>query len=169
MNLSLRNPKFTALLVGLCLAPVVRLAAQGKSSLKNLDIETAEAKVAAEALSAENLDLKKKVAATEAALTALQKNFGSISTEAEVFRRKAIELSVRLEALGTGKLDDRLLKLLNELKTGGEEKAKMRDALIGLYEGILQYEKKSVSSDPTARLELEAAMRESAESCAAPK
>ena len=162
MKLSIPRQRLTALIVGLCLAPGVKLAAQGNGSLKHLNFEKAESKLAADMLVASNMELTRKLETAEAALISLQKNFGSISSEAEVFRRKASELRVRLEALGTGKLDDRLLKLLGELKTLGDEKARMRDALICLYEGIRQYEKKSVSSDPVSRLELEVAMRESA-------
>ncbi len=162
MRLSIPSLRLTAVIVGLCLAPVSKLAAQREGSLKNLNFEKTESKLASELLVASNLELTKKLETAEAALIALQKNFGSISSEAEVFRRKATELSVRLEALGTGKLDDRLLKLLGQLKILGDEKAKMRDALIGLYEGVRQHEQKSVGSDPVSRLELEVALRESA-------
>lgn len=149
-------------LVGLCLASVERLAAQGAGSLKNLDLDKAEKTLAVDALITENQALKEKLTTVQAALSALQKNFGMVSSEAEVFRRKAAELNARLEALGTGKLDDRLLKLLNELKAAGEEKARIRDALIQLNEAVLSYEKKTASTNPSARLELEAAMRDSA-------
>ena len=162
MILSIGNIKMFALVVGLCLAPFVRLAAQGFGSLKNLDLDKTEAKPAIEALLADNRFLKEKLATNEAAILTLQKNFGLISSEAEVFRRKAAELNFRLEALGTGKLDDRLVKLLNELKVCGDERARMRDALIGLNEAVLRFEKKAIGSDPDTRLDLEAAMRESA-------
>ena len=162
MKLSILNWKLSIILIGLCLASVVRLEAQVGSSLKNLDLDQAETKLAIESLTAENKALREKLAASEAAMTALQKNFGSVSSEAEVFRRKAAELNVRLEALGTGKLDDRLVKLLSELKTGEDERAKLRDTLIGLSEAVLRYEKKTVSNDPAARLDLEAAMRDAA-------
>ena len=162
MKLSIINWKLSTIVVGLCLAPVVRLAAQGAGSLKNLDLDQAETKLAIETLTAGNEALRENLAASEAAMTALQKNFGSVSSEAEVFRRKAAELNVRLEALGTGKLDDRLVKLLSELKTGEDERTKLRDTLMGLSEAVLRYEKKTVSSDPAARLDLEAAMRDAA-------
>lgn len=150
------------MLVGLCLAPVERLAAQGSGSLKNLDLDKAEKALAVDSLIAENEALKERLSATQTAMSALQKNFGTVSSETEVFRRKAAELNARLEALGTGKLDDRLLKLLNDLKAVEDEKAKVRDALIQLNEAVLSYEKKTASTDPSARLELEAAMRDSA-------
>lgn len=150
------------MLVGLCLASVERLAAQGSGSLKNLDLDEAENGRAVDALIAENEALKEKLSTAQAAISALQKNFGTVSSEAEVFRRKAAELNARLEALGTGRLDDRLLKLLNELKAAGDDRAKIRDALIQLNEAVLRYQKKTASTDPLARLELEAAMRDSA-------
>ena len=160
MKLSTIHCKLLVILIGLCLAPVVRLAAQGAGSLKNLDLDQAETNLAIETLTVENKTLQEKLAASEVAMSALQKNFGSVSSEAEVFRRKAAELNVRLEALGTGKLDDRLVKLLSELKTGEDERAKLRDTLIGLTEAVLRYEKKTASNDPAARLDLEAAMRD---------
>jgi predicted nucleic acid-binding Zn-ribbon protein len=128
--------------------------------LKNLDIERAESRVALETALVENQVLKDKLTATEAAVTSLQKNLAAVSGEAEVFRRKANELNIRLEALGAGKLDDRLVKLLNDLKVGEEERARLRDALIGLTESVSRYEKVALSSDAAARLELEAAMRD---------
>ena len=162
MKLSTLNSRLSTLLIGLCLAPVVRLAAQGAGSLKNLDLDRAEARVAIESLSTENKALRDKLAAADSAMTALQKNFGAVSSEAEVFRRKAAELNVRLEALGTGKLDDRLVKLLAELKVGEGERTKLKDALIGLSEAVGRYEKLTVSNDPSARLDLESAMRDCA-------
>ena len=150
------------MIIGLCLAAVERLPAQGVSSLKNLDLDRAETRAALEALIAENKSLKDQLSTNETAMTTLQRNFGTVSSEAEVFRRKAAELNARLEAIGTGKIDDRLFKLLNELKLQGSERSKLQDALIGLSEAVRQYQKKSVSDDPSARLELEAAMRETA-------
>ena len=162
MKLSTLNSQLSTFLIGLCLAPVVRLAAQEAGSLKNLDLDRAEARMAIGSLSAENKALRDKLAAADSAMTELQKNFGLVSSEAEVFRRKAAELNVRLEAMGTGKLDDRLIKLLAELKVGEGERTKLRDALIGLSEAVLRYEKLTVSNDSAARLDLEAAMRDCA-------
>ena len=150
------------MLIGLCLASVERPAAQGSGSLKNLDLNNAEETRAVDALIAENEALKEKLSTAQAAINVLQRNIGTISSEAEVFRRKAAELNARLEALGTGRLDDRLVKLLNELKAAGDERSKVRDALIQLNEAVLIYEKKTANSDPLARLDLEAAMRDSA-------
>ena len=147
-------------LVGLCLALVGRLAAQEEGSLKNLDLNKSGAKAAIDALSAENLDLSKRLAEAERALRVLQEGFGSVSSETEVFRRKAVELSARLESLGTGPLDARLLKLLNELKLASDERIKFRDSLIQLNEAVLQYQKDATNVNSAARLELEVAMRD---------
>ena len=149
-------------LVGLCLALVGRLAAQEEGSLKNLDLNKNGAKAAIDALSAENLDLKMRLAETERALRVLQEGYGSVSSETEVFRRKAVELSVRLESLGTGPLDARLVKLLKELKLASDERRKFRDTLIQLNEAVLHYQKDSTHENSAARLELEVAMRDTA-------
>ncbi len=144
----------------LCLAPVERLTAQVAGSLKNLDLEKAKSNLAVDSLAAENKQLRNKLAISENSLSALQRNFGIVSSEAEVFRRKAAELNARLEAIGTGKLDDRLLKLLSELKTQGDSRAKMQDALIGLTEAVRWFERKSATEDPGTRAAVETAMRD---------
>jgi hypothetical protein len=152
--------KISVAIISLCLASVERLTAQGKSSLKNLDLGKTESRYADKDSASEISELKKKLAAAEEAMSALQKNFGTVSSEAEVFRRKAFELNARLEAIGTGTVDDRLLKLLNELKLSTNENASVRDALIGLNEAVLRYQRNSVSNDPSAKLDLEVAIRE---------
>jgi hypothetical protein len=159
MKLPIKPWQISVLVSGLCLASVIKPAAQAESSLKNLDIEAAEAKVAFDSVVTEANSLREKVAVLEGTVAALQKNLAMTSTEAEVFRRKASELNVRLEALGTGKVDDRLIKLLNELKLADAERKALRDALLALAEAVLRYQKVAATDDATARLDLEAGMR----------
>lgn len=149
--------------IGLCLALLGRVAAQGEGSLKNLDMETAQPVAGAGSLSHENTALRTKLMESERSLRALQLNFGSVSNEAEVFRRKAVELSARLESLGVASLDGRLIKLLNELKAVTSERSKLRDALIGLTEVAARYQKHASESSPEMGVELGSAMRESME------
>ena len=156
-------PLIRSLLVTwMCLASAFELAAQVAGSLKNLEIEKAETKMALDAALAQNKALRESLAASESTVTALQKNLAVTMGESEVFRRQSGELNIRLEALGTAKLDDRLVKLLGDLKIGSDERNKLRDALIGLTESITQFEKVAVSPDPKARLDVEAAMRDAA-------
>jgi hypothetical protein len=148
--------------VTLCLALATRLAAQESGSLITKDIEKVETRVALDSALVENKALKERLTATESTVGSLQKNLAAKTTEAESLRRKAGELSLRLEALGTGNLDERLVKLLNDLKIAEDDRRSLRSALIGLSEAVLRYSKVSVSSDATTRLDLEATMRDSA-------
>jgi hypothetical protein len=150
------------LALSLCLALVTTLAAQETNSLIATDIDKAEKAIALGSALAENKSLKEKLAAVEGVVSSLQKSLAAKTTEAESCRRKAGELTVRLEALGTGNLDDRVIKLLNDLKIAEDERSKLRSALIGVSEAVLRYNKVSLSSDAAVRLDLEAAMRESA-------
>ena len=148
---------------GLCLALFGRLAAQGGGSLKNLDMETEHPAANAEALLQQNTALRQKLAENENSLRALQQSFGSISNEAEVFRRKSSELNARLEALGPASIDSRLIKLLGELKIATGERSKLRDALIGLTEAAARYQKHAGKENAGINGELESAMKESTE------
>ena len=150
------------LVLNLCLALVTTVVAQEASSLITTDIDRAEKAVAFGSALAENKSLKDKLAAAEAVVSSLQKSLAAKTTEAESYRRKAGELTIRLEALGTGNLDDRVIKLLNDLKIAEDERSKLRSALIGLSEAVLRFNKVSLSSDAAIRLDLEATMRESA-------
>ena len=148
-----------SLVTGLCLAPVVRLAAQGDGSLKNSEIEKVESRFAVETVMVDNQALREKLAAAEATVASLQKNLAATNAEAEVFRRKAGEINLRLEALGTDKIDDRLKKLLNNLTVLEDERKQLREGLLVLSESAVRYQKASTTTDMEARAELEAAMR----------
>jgi hypothetical protein len=148
------------LVLNVCLAFLTRVTAEEAGSLKAT--EKVETGIVLSSALTESKALKEKLAAAEVAVSNLQKNLAIKTTEAESFRRKAGELGVRLEALGTGNLDDRLLKLLNDLKIAEDDRRTLRSALIALSESVLRYSKVSVSNDATTRLDLEAAMRDSA-------
>ena len=149
--------------VGLCLALFGRLAAQGGGSLKNLDLETVQSATNAEALLQQNAVLRQKLSESEGSLRSLQQNFGSVSNEAEVFRRKSSELNARLEAIGPASIDSRLIKLLSELKIATSERSKLRDALIGFTEAAARYRKHAAREGSEIQGELESAMKESTE------
>ena len=138
LTVSIPGVRTLAPVLSLCLALATTLAAQETSSLIATDIDKAEKAVALGSALAENKSLKQKVAAAEAVVSSLQKSLAAKTTEAESYRRKAGELTVRLEALGTGNLDDRVIKLLNDLKIAEDERSKLRSALIGLSEAVLQ-------------------------------
>lgn len=141
-------------------------AAQKGSSLTAKEIEFSEARMALEAMVADNQKLREKLAASEATVVAIQKSLAIANSESEVFRRQTGELKLRLEALGvegaggnTAKLEQRLLKAVSDLKLVEDERKKLQQALIQLSEVVLRYQKAAVTTDPEARLALEAEMR----------
>lgn len=141
-------------------------AAQKGGSLTAKEIEFSEARMALEAMVADNQKLREKLAASEATVVAIQKSLAIANSESEVFRRQTGELKLRLEALGvegaggnTAKLEQRLLKAVSDLKLVEDERKKLQQALIQLSEVVLRYQKAAVTTDPEARLALEAEMR----------
>ena len=129
-------------------------------------IELSEVKTALDAALAENAGLRNSRNAAEASIAALQQNLAVAQGEAEVFRRRAGELKMRLEALGiegvggnVGKLEQRLLKAVSDLKLTEDERKKLQEALIEFSEAVIRYQKSAVSTDAEARLGLEAASR----------
>jgi hypothetical protein len=133
------------------------------------EVELAEVKAALEAALAENAGLRSSRDAAEESIAALQQNLAVAQSEGEVFRRRAGEMKLRLEALGidgaagnSSKLEQRLLKAVSDLKLTEDERKKLQDALIEFSEAVLRYQKSAVSTDAEARVGLEAASRAAA-------
>lgn len=146
--------------VGLCLALLGRAAAQVDGSLKNLDLGTEPTATSVAALLFENADLKRRLSESESSLRSLQLNFGNVSNEVEVFRRKSFELNARIESFGTDSADERVIKLLNELRIAVAEKSKSRDALVSLTEVATRCSLQIVGVDSQTEVELRAVIQE---------
>jgi len=122
------------------------LNAGPRSSLSDLDIETAEARLTLEKVLAENTRLKEevrvleeKLALGQATAARMTESLALAAGESEVFRRQAGELKLRLEALGieggssaTSKVEQRFITALNDLRQADQDRAKLREALAGL-------------------------------------
>lgn len=163
MKLSISVTECNLLVAVLCLAPFGRLAAQKEGSLKNLDLEAAHSESNRDASLLGDISLNKKLSDSQDALQSLQGNFGTVSNEAEFFRRKSSELNSRLEALGASSIDSRLLKLINELRMRSSEREKLRDALISIIDATGKYQKRTVIENSFIKSELDLALRESSE------
>lgn len=175
MNSSTATLTLSLLIEGLCLVPLTRMPAQGNASPSNADLERIESRMALERLTAEKKDLWLKLAASEQAVTSLQKNLAASNAELELWRRKYGELNLRLDALGieaiggtTSALEQRLLKAVSDLKIIEDERKRLHESLARLYEGVLQFRKVAVAEDPQARASLEVGMRTAARSLNVP-
>lgn len=157
-----------AMIAAAFVLPVVlteRSAGQVLSSLTEQEIEVSETRTALEALLRDNAELRKKLAVSEASVTALQKNLAASSGEAEVLKRKISELMLRFEALGldaaadTGRIEQRLLKAVNDLRLAETDREALRQALIELCEAALRWQNLTPGVDAEARNEIEATIR----------
>jgi len=167
------RPALTAGVVILALAsgPV----AMGGSSFSDSDIEISEAKVTLQTVVAENEVLKRQLAEAQEAIKSLTDSLAVSNSEAEVFRREAAELKLRMTALGVdglsgdkSKLEQRLLKAVRDLQLVQNEKDKLADELVQLSEAALRYAKVATSSDAEARMALESRLRSVAEALGIP-
>jgi hypothetical protein len=164
-RLSTLNCLISALVWGAVSTPA-RSAEPAPDALNEKEIEFTEARTALDAVIAENKVLREKLAASESAVTALQKNLAVASSESEIFRRQAGELKLRLEALGvagaggnTSQLEQRLTAAVSDLKLVDDERKALHDALIEFSEAVIRFQKSAVTNDPDARVALEVASR----------
>jgi septal ring factor EnvC (AmiA/AmiB activator) len=166
MKFSTLGLKCAALVAGLSLVAVVRLHGQAKGSLSEVDIENSELKVNLEKVLGENKQLRDALAETEKTLADMRKNLAATSGESEVFKRQAMELKLRIEALGldvsggnSAKLEQRLLAAVSDLRVMAEEKKKLSEAIVQLTEAVALYAKTAPSTNADVTAALEAAKR----------
>jgi len=133
-------------------------------------IENAETKVTAEALLAQNQDLRRQLSIQQESLKTLTASLAESNAEAEVFRRKFADLESRMEALGVAaaskdraKLEQRLLAAVSDLRVTQKERDDLRDQLLGLNEALLRYLKTSQGGDAQARADVETQLRKTNE------
>src|SRR5437763_6356777 len=149
------------------------LAAEGNSSLSESKIESAEQKITAESLLAQNEDLRRQLSIQQESLKTVTASLGEANAEAEVFRRKFADLESRMAALGLAsaskdraKLEQRLLAAVSDLRLAQKERDELRDQLLGLNEALLRYLKTSQGGDAQARADVEAQLRKTNEQVA---
>ncbi|MEI6351593.1 MAG: hypothetical protein WCP06_10875 [Verrucomicrobiota bacterium] len=126
-------------------------------------------------VTAENQLLKSQLAEAQEAIKSLTDSLAVANGEAEVFRREAAELKLRMEALGVdglsadkSKLEQRLLKAVRDLQLVQSEKDKLADELVQLSEAVLRYTKSATTEDAEARMALEARLGEVGEAMGIP-
>ena len=169
-KLSTLNYQLTTFAVLGCVTLARGLAAEGNSSLSESKIESAEQKITAESLLAQNEDLRKQLSIQQESLKTLTASLAESNAEAEVFRRKFSDLELRMEALGLAsaskdraKLEQRLLAAVSDLRLAQKERDELRDQLLGLNEALLRYLQTSQGGDAQARMDVETQLRKTNE------
>ncbi len=143
--------------------------AAGQKDSGNLDIEFSEAKLTLDAVTTENQALHRQVDEARAQLRAVTESLAISNSEAEVFRRQCGELKMRLEALGLdaggdkGKLEQRLLKAVSDLRLAQSDKDRLAEQLLRLSETIVRFVKSAVTTNADARMQVEQQMRATSE------
>lgn len=140
-----------------------QLSAATAAALLGLPVAAAVAQQAGEGSTA---TLREKLILSEAAIKGLTESLAVANGEAELFKRKADDLSARAEALGiqtagneTDALRTRLLAAVRDLRLLQKEKDAMRDQLIALTESVMQLLKTSEGIDAKSRLQVEERLR----------
>jgi len=163
MKLLTVDLKLKEVVAGLCMMLVSGPAAQSAGSLSDLDIENSELKVTMEKVLRENRELRDALGETAKSLADTRRNLAEANGESGIFRNQAMQMKLRMDALGidlvagnAAKLEQRLLAALNDLRASTGEKAKLSESLIRLTEAASLYARTASGTDLNSRLLLEA-------------
>ncbi len=157
-----------------------RLGAEGSRSLTDSDMLFAQgatitvppaqqrARDDADALQEQNILLR-------SAIKSLTESLAISNSEAEAFKRQSNELSLRIEALGIagvekdeGKLEQRLLAAVRDLRLLKERHESAVNQLLRLTESIQMLMKSTEQIDPQVRMSVETELRKTNEVLGAP-
>lgn len=134
-------------------------------SLTEREIQSSETQGERDSLLSANRELRDKIRLSEQSVAVLQNTLAASYGESEVLKRKIAELTLRFEALGldstgySGGLEQRLLTAVSDLRIAEQSCATFRKALIELTAAALQFEAEASTSNPNARIGVEAAIQ----------
>jgi hypothetical protein len=173
--------RLAAIAAGLiALLPVARLGAQSSRSLTDSNMLLAQGTTItvpkdqgtrnsnAQELQEQNLLLR-------SAIKSLTESLAIANSEAEAFKRQSNELSLRIEALGLagvekdqGKLEQRLLAAVRDLRLLKEQHERAVTQLLRLTEAIQVMMKNTEQIDPQVRMNVETELRKTNDVLGAP-
>ncbi|EDY22366.1 hypothetical protein CfE428DRAFT_0491 [Chthoniobacter flavus Ellin428] len=172
MKFSTLGLKCAALVAGLGLLSLERAQGQAKGSLSEVDIENSQLKVLLEKSQAnlekaqkDNKQLGDALAENSKTLAEMRQNLARSIGESEIFKRKTMELELKIEALGldaggsNSKLEERLLYAVRDLRVMAEEKKNLSEVLVQLSEAARLYQKLAPTTNADAIATLESAFR----------
>ena len=167
MKLPTFNHKLSIWLVLVSVTLATGGAGSGQiSSLNNLDIEAEETKLTLQNAAEDNLLLREQLKIARQQIKSLSESLAVANSEGEVFKREATALRQKMTTLGIdaaspdkGKLEQRLLKAVSDLRIIQVEKDKLADQLVRLSEAMLRFVKTAGTADAESRLAVEAELR----------
>jgi hypothetical protein len=176
MKLSTSSRMLATAVIGWCITQSGSSATHAAGSLSDLEIEYSELRVAFEKVLGENTKLRQVLAETEKTLADMRKNLAATGGEGEVFKRQAMELKLRLSALGidsaggsNAKLEQRLLTAVSDLRLTVDEKKRLSEALIRLTDAASLYANAVTTPTIQPRIVLEAELRNARAALGQPK
>ncbi len=120
--------------------------------------------------------LQEQILLLRSSIRTLTESLALANSESEVFKRQAGDLSLRLEALGIpglsgdpGKLEQRLVSAVRDLRVAQERLAAAETQLVRLSETVQILISNSQAMDPTLRMNVEAEIRRTNELLGAAK
>ena len=168
-QLSIWRCTLVGLFASLVSLHVIVAGQQTGSSLTDLDFEKLGEKPSPETITAENNQLRAALSRAEQTVRELRQAHAAASGEVEIFKRQALDIKKRFEALGSGvggeskRLEERLLASVSELQQLEEKNIRLVGAIGRLTDAINRFSLTVVTEDGNARLALEGAMRASDE------
>lgn len=139
-----------------------QLSAATAAALLGLPVAAAVAQQAGDS----GATLREKLVLSEAAIKGLTESLAVANGETELFKRKANDLTERVEALGiqpTGNdveaLRSRLLAAVRDLRLVHKEKDAANEQLVALTESVMDLLKSSEGIDAKSRLKVEECLR----------
>ncbi|MEO6053406.1 MAG: hypothetical protein ABIP97_05280 [Chthoniobacterales bacterium] len=139
------------------------------AALSDADLAVKEAKVTMGAASDENASLKEKMLLQETTIKALTDSLTNVTLEGEGYKREAVDLRMKIEALGLpgdksgSKLQERLLAAVSDLRLAQRSQEQMRNQLLLMSESVVAILKSSDTISPELRLGIETQLRSTAE------
>ncbi len=175
--------RLAAIAAGLfALLPLSRLGAQSSRSLTDSEngILLAQGVAVTVPRADEDLDnpeeLQEKILLLRSTVKSLTESLAIANSEAEVFKRQAADLALKLEALGIagvekdqGKLEQRLLAAVRDLRLAKDQHKDAVNQLLRLTEAIQVLMQATDTIDPQIRLTVETELRKTSEVLGSPR
>lgn len=114
--------------------------------------------------------LYERLVLAQNSIRALTESLAQANAEAETYKRQAADLTLKLQALGLagvekdeGKLEQRLLAAVRDLRLAKKDNEELRAELIQLSEAVLALLQSSEGISPEGRMAVEAELRRASE------
>lgn len=140
--------------------------AQDNRSLTNSGIRSPQIRVGGGSVSPTGGDapLQERILLLENSIRSLTQSLAVANSEAELFKRQASDLSLKLQTLGLSdadesKLEQRLLAAVRDLRNAKKENQELKDAIIRLTESVLTTLQATENVDPQTRSNMEIQLR----------